>query len=424
MPDPNRFSCASSLLELSRLLGRAKRPLGLCAALALIAHLSLSGIRGLEAQQRAAKPLTTQFVKRQPRLTKPLELKKRPQPKHRRLQRKMVAVKAKMGPGERLGGFRPTQVLGKLSRPQVDIVRVARLSTAEIEPEAMAGIVEGTKEAKEKIDTQLELLDIDALDTGRYRAMVIVDPEDKRKISGFLHLALVYPPSMLTGPLKVMYTNWSPTYTGHLLKLCEAMNKYTDIQADLKGIYTFDQDEVLKVPWVMVSAYVSFEITQSEAQNIGRYLLNGGFLFADVINRGAEIGRHYTLPMDQSLRRVFKRSLSCEAVEYGRDWVFERIPNDHALYHCYFDFGEGPPMAGDTQYMGKMTFDYLEGVTIDRRMVGILSNKFFLNPWARLGMWDTRHMDPTRCLQFGVNLLVFSLTQEGSVTHQVMGIIR
>jgi hypothetical protein len=28
--------------------------------------------------------------------------------------------------------------------------------------------------------------------------------------------------------------------------------------------------------------------------------------------------------------------------------------------------------------------------------------------------------DPTRQLQFGVNLIVFALTQEGSITNQVM----
>ena len=287
------------------------------------------------------------------------------------------------------------------------------------EPQTLARSIQGAKESERRVDMSLELLNVDALDTGRFRAMVIIDSGDKRNISGFLHLALVYPPSMLTGPLKVMYTNWSPTYTGHLLRLCQAMNKYTRIRTDLRGIYTFDQEEVLKVPWVMLSAYTSFNLTASEAENIGRYLVKGGFLFADVINRGAEIGRHYTLPMDQSLRTLFRQSLSAQGVEYGRDWDFGRIPNDHPLYHCYFDFDNGPPMAGDTQYLGKMTFDYLEEVPVGQRMVGIVSNKFFLNPWANLGMWA--NMDATRCLQFGVNLLVFSLTQEGSTTHQVMG---
>jgi len=33
---------------------------------------------------------------------------------------------------------------------------------------------------------------------------------------------------------------------------------------------------------------------------------------------------------------------------------------------------------------------------------------------------DYSRLDPTRQLQFAVNLIVFALTQEGSITHQVM----
>ena len=36
----------------------------------------------------------------------------------------------------------------------------------------------------------LELLDIETLDTGRYHAMVIQDPSDKRTIRGFIHIAM------------------------------------------------------------------------------------------------------------------------------------------------------------------------------------------------------------------------------------------
>jgi hypothetical protein len=33
-------------------------------------------------------------------------------------------------------------------------------------------------------------------------------------------------------------------------------------------------------------------------------------------------------------------------------------------------------------------------------------------------------MDNTRQLQFGVNLIVFALTQEGSITHRLMESVR
>ena len=91
----SRFACASSSLTLKTLLKGSKQVIWLCFAMGLAAHFSLSQVRGLQAEQKAAKPLTTQFVKRHPRLTKPLELKKKPLPKKRVMQRKMVAVKAR-----------------------------------------------------------------------------------------------------------------------------------------------------------------------------------------------------------------------------------------------------------------------------------------------------------------------------------------
>ena len=79
----DRFICASSVLSLARLLKQGHRRLLLGFTLAAVAHLSLTQIGVLREEERAVKPLTTQFIKRQPRLTKPLELKKRPQPKQR-----------------------------------------------------------------------------------------------------------------------------------------------------------------------------------------------------------------------------------------------------------------------------------------------------------------------------------------------------
>ena len=91
-----RFDRPSSSLALRSLLRRARGVLYAGLGLAVVAHLSLALIGRAAEQQRAAKPLTTHFVKRVPRLTKPLELKKRPRPKRRMLRRQMVSVKARV----------------------------------------------------------------------------------------------------------------------------------------------------------------------------------------------------------------------------------------------------------------------------------------------------------------------------------------
>ena len=49
-----------------------------------------------------------------------------------------------------------------------------------------------------KIDMGLEMLDVDAMDTGRYRALVIQDPNDKQGLKGFVKFARVISATYMT----------------------------------------------------------------------------------------------------------------------------------------------------------------------------------------------------------------------------------
>ena len=60
----------------------------------------------------------------------------------------------------------------------------------------MAQVIEGKRMPKHRVDMPLELLDIDALDTGQVHALVIQDPDDKRNIRGFFHFIFVRSKSM------------------------------------------------------------------------------------------------------------------------------------------------------------------------------------------------------------------------------------
>ena len=111
MPSRSRFVCASSALKTRSLLRKSRRAVWTCLGVGAAVHLSLMRIVGPEAEQKAARPLTTQFIKRQPRLSKPLELKKRPEPKQRHMRRQMVSVKAKLKRGEKAAGFHPSRML-------------------------------------------------------------------------------------------------------------------------------------------------------------------------------------------------------------------------------------------------------------------------------------------------------------------------
>jgi hypothetical protein len=73
---------------------------------------------------------------------------------------------------------------------------------------------------------------------------------------------------------------------------------------------------------------------------------------------------------------------------------------------------------------------FLEGVTIDRRLLAIISQMYYAHVWSTWGTVEGLpgttglNIDPSRNLQFGVNIIVFALTQEGSITRQLMDAIQ
>jgi len=271
----SRFDCASSSLRLKLLLSRTRTVSWICLGLGLAMHVSLTQIRGLQAQQKPIKPLATQFIKRQPRLNKPLELKKRPQPKRRTVQREMVTVRAKVRRDRRRLAIKPVQVVRSLVRPKVSVLREQRLGAASIEPRALAESVASTRETALQIDVSLEMMDMEALDTGQYQAMVIQDPNDRRCIKGYLHLAIAFPFSVRS---YVAYEEGVLVMEA-VRRLVGKLNEWTDINASVTKQVGFDSAELFQTPWTFLFIDYGLDPIELEVENLGKYLLRGGFFF-------------------------------------------------------------------------------------------------------------------------------------------------
>ena len=411
----SRFECPSSWLALNALLRGAKKALCLAAFAALALHISLTRIVVLKAEKKAVRPLTTYFVKRQPRLTKPLELKKRAQPRRRQLRRDLVSIKARASKREMAAGILRAQALGALARPRVDASRLVRLSKAIPEPRAMAQVVEGTMESQHTLNTSLEMLDIDALDTGHYQAMVIQDPNDKRNVKGYLHLAIAYP---------FCVRNWRSydnvgRLTNAVSRLVGKLNEWTQINASIARRVPFDSPELFQTPWVYLSIAQSLEPTPAEIESLGGYLLSGGFFFFQGNRWRQYQGERYIMLFVES-------ALQSQGFRHGPDWEYQRLPNSHPVFHCYYDFPDGPP----TAYMRQMLpredglVPYSQGIEINGHLSVFTTNAEYGLAWADWGHSATPtplpQYDPTIQFQFGINTIIFALTQEGSITHRVM----
>jgi len=204
-----------------------------------------------------------------------------------------------------------------------------------------------------------------------------------------------------------------------VINLKEAVNRYTNINAKVDRHLFIDSEKLIETPFVYITSTSAFELTEIERANFGTYLRNGGFV---VVDNGTPLFEHGKA--EASLRQLLRDSL-------GPDAKFLPIPNDHPLYHCFFDFDDGPPQGAEMEGMvntassGGRTVSYhinlrmtaqvfyLEGIWLKNRLVAIYSDKGYAVRWK-----DMSNNIPQ--LKMGVNMVVFALTQEGSIAQQKM----
>ncbi|MCE5249832.1 DUF4159 domain-containing protein [bacterium] len=254
------------------------------------------------------------------------------------------------------------------------------------------------------ISLKNEMFALGDLDNGIYKATVIQDSRNKKNIHGFVYIATVWgtefaPPDQLRRSV---------------LSLAEAVNRYTGIHAKIDSHLMLDSSRLFSMPLIYITTDTAFELTPREAENLGKYLRNGGFAVLD----NAAPNTEYS-PAEASLRMMLRNAL-------GKDARFEPIPDSHHLYHCYFDFNDGPPLGSETRKyvpsalpMATMlssltgTVHYLEGVWIKNRLVAVYSDKGYALKWK-----DFENNSPQ--LKIGVNMVVFALTQEDGITQRNM----
>jgi hypothetical protein len=365
-----------------------------------------------EREKPIRKPISVKFVQRAPRLSKALELMKRPVVVQRQLTRKITRPKSVIPRTIRTSAVHGGTALASLAKPGEAVERTLAPQRLELGPEIIAGDVENVKEL-DVTNLGEDLLDVSDMDTGRYRAQVVVNPKDKRDIKGYFHMDLVKYKTSRTDYGGDPDWNTSPRA---MANLADYLETNTDVKVDIKHRFTMDSKDLsrLKVPLIFITGHYQLEYNKAEARNLGEYLRAGGFLLVDdsYFLRGG--------PFDMSARALIKDAL-------GEDAVFEKLPSEHWLYHCFFDF-DGPPAGDDIArgpYPGRgvqTIYQYLEAIFLEGRMVVLFSNKSLNNAWN--GDWRINPVsrggpiNDSRQMQFGVNILIFALTQPGGFAQQ------
>jgi hypothetical protein len=340
----------------------------------------------------------TPFVVPQPQMAREFAFKKQRVPQGTPVVRSSGDRTATIVRGGTIGGVRSMSSARQWSKSGGSSDFVVAIGTGDISdmvvgiPQFEAVEMASLKEPEKRIDMQAEFLDLAAINTGKYKGMVIQDPTNKQNIQGFVYLGLAWG-SVL-----------EPAYKRAMPELVRALNYHTRIEAQVDEQMFLDSQALFKAPFVYISASRAFELTDHEAKNLGEYLHNGGFVVADNAQPHLEYG-----PAEASIKAMFKKALG----RYAR-WV--PLRNEHPIYHVFFDFDGGPPHGGDVggrvnRLTGRSEAVYfLEGIYIRDRLVAVYSDKGYGAFWQ--GGTSEPHM------KVGINFVVFALTQKGSIAQQ------
>ncbi|MBT4098532.1 MAG: DUF4159 domain-containing protein [Gemmatimonadetes bacterium] len=232
-------------------------------------------------------------------------------------------------------------------------------------------------------------------DTGQFGAVILEDPDDKQSIEGFVYLSITWGRRLRPGHLRAVSA------------LAEALTAQTSVRAKLTGHTFLNSPELLRRPFVYISAVEAFDLSELELDNLGRYIRSGGFVVVD--NGRPDLGFG---PAEAALRQMLVDALDGNA-------RFERIPNTHAIFHSYYDL-QGPPFGGDyrpgliLEGPRAPQVDFLEGIFIDGRLVAVYADMGYGEFWQQ-----SFENEPQ--LKMGINLVIYALTKEGSLAMKLKG---
>jgi hypothetical protein len=219
-------------------------------------------------------------------------------------------------------------------------------------------------------------------------------------IRGFIHLAGVYSQanlrlSGLSGGGTVGHANTV------MYNLADWLNTYTGIRADFIEQITFDDERLMEVPFVIFMGGI---LSEEELRCLTDYLLRGGFVFG-------------ITDLTEGLEKY-------GGLVKGVDFYTARLPENHPIFSIFFDVRGGVPPTTALGHVARpeIAWSSMDGLWVKGRLAGAdYGIGGGANYWGR-----AEHLgaDATRSRQLGVNIIVYALTQEGSITHQLMQMVK
>lgn len=172
------------------------------------------------------------------------------------------------------------------------------------------------------------------------------------------------------------------------VNLLKFIAQHTNIKTN--PVYEFvdlSSGNIFSYPFLFMTGHGNVVFSESEAKKLRTYLESGGFLYVDD---------------DYGLDKAFRREI--KKVFPDKDLV--ELPFNHGIYHCVFDFNNGPPKTHEHDNKPPQGF----GIFVNGRLCVYYT--YESNPsdgWADPDV----HKDPPEkreeALKFGTNIVVWAL---------------
>jgi hypothetical protein len=172
--------------------------------------------------------------------------------------------------------------------------------------------------------------------------------------------------------------------------------EYTSLRVDLQErVIPLSDPNMLNAPFCFMAGHRLVQFNLQERQNFQRYVENGGFVFVDDCNHDID--------------GMFAKTFEAQMADMFGSEALQKIPNDHPLYSCFFEF-DGPPRTSVelNGWGDDLVHEYLKAIEINGRIAVLYSNKDLGCEWD----YDFRNkrwlkVDNTK---FAVNIVIYAMT--------------
>jgi hypothetical protein len=162
-------------------------------------------------------------------------------------------------------------------------------------------------------------------------------------------------------------------------------------------VITADSKDLLAFPFLFMTGHKLVRFSREERAQLKRFVEQGGFLFSDDCNH--DVNGLYAKSFEEEIRTVFPGT-----------GTLARLPARHPLYHCFFQFPDGPPTTSHelNGWGDDIVHDYLRAVEYRGRVGVLYSNKDYGCEWDY--DWRNKRFQREDNTRFAVNLVVYAMT--------------